>query len=248
MAQYFPLKNPVFCGARPFCLELVDISWVREGHHLGLVVNTGRGNDEESRDALEKVQCCSNFYIYFLISIYKYHMPSYVCILHRLKCKNNSVNKRNFETYRATYLGGYPSLCGTYPILYLYIYIYPHVIQSGQVARTTQSVQTLGDSSCNFSLSTGLSTTYWECYSCFPLTAVAALNKEKLVHVGSAFNQKKTKKPGYPQRTSCQGLGLNPVCVMEEVGALLVAKAHTMVQQTSERWMGVGIFGILTQK
>lgn len=126
-------------------------------------------------------------------------MPSYVCILHRLKCKNNSVNKRNFETYRATYLGGYPSLCGTYPILYLYIYIYPHVIQSGQVARTTQSVQTLGDSSCNFSLSTGLSTTYWECYSCFPLTAVTALNKEKLVHVGSAFNQKKTKNLAIPK-------------------------------------------------
>lgn len=33
------------------------------------------------------------------------------------------------------------------------------------------------------------------------------------------------------------GQGLNPVCVMEEVGALLVAKAHAMVQQTSERWM-----------
>ena len=80
--------------------------------------------------------------------------------------------------------------------------MYPRVIQSGQVARTTQSVQTLGDSSCNFSLSTGLSTTYWECYTCFPLTAVTALNKEKLVHVGSvgsAFNQKKQKKTGYPK-------------------------------------------------
>lgn len=96
--------QPTYFLWGPFCLELVDISWVREGHHLGVVVNTGRGNDEESQDALEKVQCCSNFYIYIyiymyfkIISIYiyiKYHMPSYACIvliyiysLHRLKCK-----------------------------------------------------------------------------------------------------------------------------------------------------------------
>ena len=215
------------------------------------MVNTGRGNDEESQDALEKVLRCSNFYIYFPISIYKYHMPSYVSILHRLKCKNNSVNKRNFETYRATYLGGYTSLCGAYPIhyLYIYIYMYPRVIQSGQVARTTQSVQTLGDSSCNFSLSTGLSTTYWECYTCFPLTAVTALNKEKLVHVGSvgsAFNQKKQKKlatpknfmsRSWPQPCLCHGRGWCPP-----------GRKSPRDGSTDLREMGVGIFGALTQK
>lgn len=61
-----------------------------------------------------------------------------------------------------------------------------------------------------------------------------------MVHLGSVvqpLTQKKHKNLANPQRTSCQGLGLNPVCVMEEVGALLVAKAHPMVQQTSERWV-----------
>lgn len=135
--------------------------------------------------------------------------------------KKQFCEQRNFETYTATYLGGHTSLCGAYPILYLYIYIYiyPRVIQSGQVARTTQSVQTLGDSSCNFSLSTGLSTTYWECYRLFSTDSCYSFEQGQVGSVGSAFNQKKQKtwltpknfmSRSWPQPCLCHGRGWCP--------------------------------------